>query len=50
MLLVLEHDNGVAGQRGFSDCIVNSIDEVKNILETYEARGIMVYNFSVYNN
>lgn len=46
-ILVVEHDNGIKGQRGFSDDTVNSLEEVNGIIKSYESHGITVYNFTV---
>lgn len=44
MTLVIEHDNGKAGQRGFSDFQINEKADAKKIITEYEAKGIFVYS------
>lgn len=44
MTLVIEHDNGKAGQRGFSDYQINEKSEVQKIINEYEEKGILIYS------
>lgn len=44
MLLVIEHDNGKAGQRGFSDYQINEKAEAQKIISEYEESGIFIYS------
>lgn len=47
LYLVIEHDNGVKGQYGFTDYDVDSIEEAEKIVESYKNDGITVYNYTV---
>lgn len=44
MTLVVEHDNGKAGQRGYSEHEIQNRAEVNEILKSYEKKGIFVYS------
>lgn len=44
MTLVIEHDNGKAGQRGFSDYQISGNVEAQEIIKSYEAKGIFIYS------
>lgn len=48
MTLVIEHDNGKAGQRGFSDYQINEKPEVQRIISEYEEKGIFIYSVNFY--
>lgn len=48
--IIIEHDNGVKGQRGFSDEYAANMEEVGKIISNYLSHGINVYNFSVSNS
>ena len=43
MTLVIEHDNGKVGQRGYSEHEINSKAEVDEIIKAYEENGIFIY-------
>lgn len=47
LYLVIEHDNGVKGQHGFTDYEVDSIEEAEWIVKSYKDDGITVYNYTV---
>jgi len=47
LYLVIEHDNGVSGQYGFTDYEVDSIEEAEEIVESYRTDGITVYRYTV---
>lgn len=44
MTLVIEHDNGKAGQRGFSDHQISEKAEAQKIISEYEENGIFIYS------
>lgn len=44
MTLVIEHDNGKAGQRGFTDYQISEKAEVVEVINEYEAKGIFIYS------
>lgn len=44
MTLVIEHDNGKAGQRGFSDYQIGEKAEAQKIINEYEEKGIFIYS------
>lgn len=44
MTLVIEHDNGKAGQRGFTDYQISEKAEAMEIINEYEAKGIFIYS------
>lgn len=44
--LVIEHDNGKAGQKGFSDHQISEKSEAQEIINEYETKGIFVYSVS----
>ena len=44
MTLVIEHDNGKAGQRGFSDYQISEKAEAQKIISEYEESGIFIYS------
>ena len=46
--LVIEHDNGRAGQRGFSDYQISGKVEAQEIVNEYEAKGIFIYSLIFY--
>lgn len=46
--LVIEHDNGVRGQHGFSDEEIFLKSEIENIIKSYEDRGIIVYGWKIF--
>lgn len=48
MLLVVEHDNVKAGQRGFTDYQIKEKAETQKIINEYEESGIFVYSVSFY--
>lgn len=48
MTLVIEHDNGKAGQRGFSDYQIAEKVEVHKIINEYEEKGILIYSINFY--
>ena len=43
MTLVIEHDNGKAGQRGFTDYQIKEKEEAKGIVNEYEKKGVFIY-------
>lgn len=43
MLLVVEHDNGKAGQRGYSEHEIQSKSEAAEIIKSYEEKNIFIY-------
>lgn len=47
LYLVIEHDNGIKGQHGFSDYEVASVEEAEEIVKSYKNDGITVYNYTV---
>lgn len=44
MTLVIEHDNGKSGQKGFSDIQINEKSEAQKIISEYEKKGIFIYS------
>lgn len=46
MTLVIEHDNGKAGQRGFTDYRIGERAEAQKIIKKYEESGIFIYSVS----
>lgn len=42
MLLVIEHDNGKPGLRGFSDYQISEKSEAQKIINEYEEKGILI--------
>lgn len=40
--LVIEHDNGVRGQHGFSDEEIFLKSEIESVIKSYEDCGIIV--------
>lgn len=44
MTLVIEHNNGKAGQRGFSDYQISEKAEAQKIINEYEKKGIFIYS------
>lgn len=46
MLLVIEHDNGICGQHGFSDEVVKTKEDGLAIVKSFEESGIFVYSIS----
>ena len=43
--LVIEHDNGIKGQHGFSEEEISSKSEIKSIIKSYEDYGITIYGW-----
>ena len=48
MLLVIEHNNGKPGYRGFSDYRISEKSEAMEIINEYEGKGIFVYSVNFY--
>ena len=46
MTLVIEHDNGKAGQRGFTDYQIKEKEEAKGIVNEYEKKGVFIYSIN----
>lgn len=46
MTLVIEHNNGKAGQRGFTDYQIREKSKVQKIINEYEAKGIFIYSIN----
>lgn len=46
--LVIENDNGIRGQHGFSDEKIFSESEIENVIKNYENHGITVYSWEVF--
>lgn len=46
--LIIEHDNGVRGQHGFSDEEIFSKSEIESVVKSYEGHGIIVYGWKVF--
>ena len=44
MTLVIEHDNGKAGQKGFSDHQISEKAEAQKIISEYEENGFFIYS------
>lgn len=44
MTLIIEHDNGKAGQRGFTDYQIKEKAEAQKIINEYEEKGIFIYS------
>ena len=44
MTLVIEHDNGKADQKGFSEHQISEKAEVLKIISEYEENGIFIYS------
>ena len=44
MALVIEHDNGKVGQKGFSDHQISEKSEAQKIINEYEEKGILIYS------
>ena len=44
MTLVIEHDNGKAGQKGFSEHQISEKVEAQKIINCYEEKGILIYS------
>lgn len=42
-VLVIEHDNGKAGQRGYSEYEIHTKSEATEIIRSYEENGIFIY-------
>lgn len=47
LYLVIEHDNGIKGQYGFTDYEVDSVEEAEEIVKSYKECSITVYNYTV---
>lgn len=41
---IIWHDNGKAGQIGYTEESVKSHSELDNLLKSYEAHGILIYS------
>lgn len=48
MLLVVEHDNGKAGQRGFTDYQIEERSGAQKIINEYEEKGIFIYSINFF--
>lgn len=48
MTLVIEHDNGKIGQRGFTDYQISKKSEAMEIVKRYEQNGIFIYSVNFY--
>ena len=48
MTLVIEHDNGKASQRGFTDYQISEKAEAQKIINEYEEKGILIYSINFY--
>ena len=48
MTLVIEHDNGKVGQRGFSDYQISEKAEAQKIINEYEEKGIFIYSVNFF--
>ena len=48
MLLIVEHDNGKAGQRGFTDYRISERAEAQKIIKKYEESRIFIYSISFF--
>lgn len=48
-LLVIEHDNGIKGQHGFTEEPINSDLEIEAVIESYKECGIVVYAWESYD-
>ena len=46
-VIVVEHDNGIEGNRGFSDDFSKDEKQDKEILETYAKAGCIVYEYYI---
>lgn len=46
--LIIEHDNGVSGQVGFSEHIVENESDAKCVISDYENKGIFIYSIKLY--
>lgn len=44
--LVIEHDNGKAGQKGFSDYQISEKTEAQKIINKYVDNGILIYSIN----
>ena len=44
MTLVIEHDNGKAGQRGFTDYQIGEKTDAQKIISEYEEKGFFIYS------
>ena len=45
--LIVEHDNGIKGQRGFSDDYTKTKKEAEEIVRRMRETGITVYGYSI---
>ena len=46
--LIIEHDNGKAGQKGFSDHQISEKAEAQKIINEYVSKGILIYSINFY--
>lgn len=44
--ILIEHDNGIKGQHGFSEEEISSESEIESLIKSYEDCGITVYGWS----
>lgn len=44
MTLIIEHDNGKVGQKGFTDYQISERSEAVKIINEYEEKGIFIYS------
>lgn len=44
--VLIEHDNGIKGQHGFSEEEISSESEIEILIKSYEDCGITVYRWS----
>ena len=44
--VLIEHDNGIKGQHGFSEEEISSETEIESLIKSYEYCGIVVYRWS----
>ncbi len=45
MELIIVHDNGVKGQKGFTEEEIQSMEEIQSIIDAYKNLGITVYDY-----
>ena len=43
--LIIVHDNGVKGQKGFTEEEIQSMEEIQSIIDAYKNLGITVYDY-----
>lgn len=46
--LIIEHDNGKSGQKGFSDHQIIEKSEAQKIINEYVDKGILIYSVNFY--